>query len=67
MSNRHIFLYVIKLRKLGLSVAIAASLMAFSATSFSGEALDVGKVGVASQAVGLERVTQILVAPPFLP
>tara|TARA_R110001606_G_scaffold361754_7_gene515450 strand:+ start:372046 stop:373170 length:1125 start_codon:yes stop_codon:yes gene_type:complete len=54
-------------KKLGLSIAIAASLVAFSASSFSAEALDIAKVNVASQAQGLERVTQILVAPPFLP
>ncbi|MFW5426727.1 MAG: copper-containing nitrite reductase [Methylophagaceae bacterium] len=35
--------------------------------SFSEEAMDVGKVGVKSQAKGLQRVTQKLVAPPFLP
>ena len=55
------------LKKIGLSVAIAASLMAFSAPSFSAEALDIDKVGVAANIQGLERVTQKLVAPPFLP
>lgn len=55
------------LKKLGLSIAIATSLVAFSAPSFSEEALEVGKVAIASQAQGLERVTQTLVSPPFLP
>lgn len=54
-------------KKLGLSIAIATSLVTFSAASFSEEALEIGKIAVASQAVGLERVTQKLVAPPFLP
>ncbi|NOQ94649.1 MAG: nitrite reductase, copper-containing [Methylophaga sp.] len=54
-------------KKLGLSIAIAASLVAFSAPSFSGEALEVGKIGVTAKIQGLERVTQTLVAPPFLP
>jgi nitrite reductase (NO-forming) len=58
---------VIKLKKLGLSMAIAASLVAFSAPSFSGEEMEVGKVAVEAQIQGLERVTQTLVAPPFLP
>ncbi len=55
------------LKKLGLSVAIAASLVGFSAPSFSAEALNIDKVAITSQAEGLERVTQTLVAPPFLP
>jgi len=54
-------------KKLGLSIAIVSSLVAFSASSFSAEALDAGKVAVESQAQGLERVTETLVAPPFLP
>jgi nitrite reductase (NO-forming) len=54
-------------KKLGLSIAIATSLVAFSASSYSAEALDITKVAITSQAQGLERVTQTLVAPPFLP
>ncbi len=56
-----------KLRKLGLSVAIAASLVALSSPSFAGEKMDVGSVAKQAQIQGLERVTQTLVAPPFLP
>ena len=58
---------MVNFKKLGLSIAIAASLVAFSGVSLSGEALEVGKVGVTAQIQGLERVTQELVAPPFLP
>jgi nitrite reductase (NO-forming) len=58
---------VIKLKKLGISVAIAASLIALSAPSFAGEKMDVGSVAKQAQIQGLERVTQTLVAPPFLP
>ncbi|MFW5451393.1 MAG: copper-containing nitrite reductase [Methylophagaceae bacterium] len=47
---------------------VVATSFAISMTpSFSGEALEVGKVGVEANIQGLERVTQILVAPPFLP
>lgn len=58
---------MIKLKKLGLSMAIAASLVSFSIPSFSGEEMAVGKVSVEAQIQGLERVTQTLVVPPFLP
>jgi nitrite reductase (NO-forming) len=54
------------LKKIGLGV-IASSMLFFSAPSFSGEAVTIGKVGVKSKAKGLPRVTQTLVAPPFLP
>ncbi|MBA6287409.1 nitrite reductase, copper-containing [Colwellia sp. MB3u-4] len=54
-------------KKLALSIAVTTTLVTFSAGSYAGETLDTAKVGLASQAQGLERVTQILVAPPFLP
>ncbi|NQZ52837.1 MAG: nitrite reductase, copper-containing [Piscirickettsiaceae bacterium] len=54
-------------KKVGTGVAITAALMAFSVPSMSAEALDIGKVGVAAKIEGLERVTQKLVPPPFLP
>jgi nitrite reductase (NO-forming) len=65
--NNYWRIIVIKLKKLGLSMAIAASLVAFSAPSFSAEEMEVGKVAVEAQIQGLKRVTQTLVAPPFLP
>ena len=54
-------------KKIGISIAVATSLVTFSAPSFSADALDIGKVGVTANIQGLERVTQKLVAPPFLP
>ena len=58
---------MLNIKKIGLMIAMTASLAVFSSTSFSGEALDVGKIGVEANIQGLERVTQTLVAPPFLP
>ncbi len=49
---------MIKLKKLGISVAIAASLVALSAPSFAGEKMDVASVAKQAQIQGLERVTQ---------
>jgi len=56
--------------KWGRSIAVATSLSiaAFiSPTLIAGEAMEVGNVGVQANIAGLERVTQTLVAPPFLP
>ncbi len=55
------------LRKLGLGAILATSLVTFSSVTIAEEAMDVGKVGTAAKIEGLERVTQKLVAPPFLP
>lgn len=56
--------------KLGRNIALATcfSLAALlSPTVMAGEEMEVGKAAVESNAAGLERVTQTLVAPPFLP
>ncbi len=57
-------------KKWGRSIIVAASLpfVSFLSTaSFAGEAMEIGEIGVESNIAGLERVTQTLVAPPFLP
>lgn len=57
-------------KKWGRSFVLAASLSFIpflSTASLAGEAMDVGEVGVEANIDGLERVTQTLVAPPFLP
>lgn len=49
-------------------IAASFSLLPFlSAPAIAADALDVGKVGTKANIVGLERVTQKLVPPPFLP
>jgi len=58
------------LSKWGRSIAVATSLSiaAFmSPTLMAGEEMEVGSVAVQANIAGLERVTQTLVAPPFLP
>ena len=45
----------------------AVSLAVFSTPSFAEKALDVKAIGEQSDLAGVERVTQKLVAPPFLP
>jgi nitrite reductase (NO-forming) len=57
------------LKKLGFSIAIVTSLMAFSASSFSADSLDLGveNTGSLSMVQGLPRIVQTLVTPPFLP
>ncbi len=54
-------------KKLGISIAIASSLVALSTPSFSEEAMDVSKATSVANIQGLERVQQALVAPPFVP
>jgi nitrite reductase (NO-forming) len=56
-------------KKLGFSIAIVTSLMAFSASSFSADSLDLGveNTGSLSMVQGLPRIVQTLVTPPFLP
>ena len=54
-------------KKLGLGMVFSASLIAFSAPSFAGEEMEVGKIGVTAKIEGLERVTQKLVPPPAVP
>ena len=56
-----------KFKLLGLGLTLATSLMTFSSLSLAAEALAVGSVASTSKAEGLEHITQILVAPPFLP
>lgn len=56
-----------KLNKLGSGLVIAASLVIFSASLFAEGELDVKAIGEQSDLAGVERVTQTLVAPPFLP
>lgn len=46
---------------------MATSLMAVAASSSAEETMDISKIGTAAKIEGLERVTQTLVAPPFLP
>ena len=54
-----------KFKSLGITLAI--SLISFSSLSFAGEAFDIENIGIKSKTEGLERVTQTLVPPPFLP
>lgn len=41
--------------------------MVFTIPVFAGEDMIIGKVGVSAKIEGLKRVTQKLVAPPFVP
>jgi nitrite reductase (NO-forming) len=56
-------------KKLGLSIAITTSLLAFSVSSFSADSpeIDTPSPSNALYIQGLERITQTLVTPPFLP
>jgi len=54
-------------KTLCLSIAMATSLMALSTSSYSEESPHIGKIAETAQVDGLERLTQILVAPPLLP
>ncbi len=54
-------------KKMGLGMVLTSSLLAFAMPAAAGEEMEVGKVGVSAKIEGLERVTQKLVAPPFLP
>lgn len=54
-------------KKMGLGMVLTSSLLAFTMPAAAGEEMEVGKVGVSAKIEGLERVTQKLVAPPFLP
>ena len=54
-------------KKLWLGVVIASSLVVFTIPVFAGEDMIIGKVGVSAKIEGLKRVTQKLVAPPFVP
>ncbi len=55
--------------KSGLSIGIVTSLLVFSASSFSAESPEVNSSNPdnSSYIQGLERITQTLVTPPFLP
>jgi len=58
------------LNNLRRSILIAASISVAAflhPTSFAAETMDIDKVGTQANIAGLERVTQTLVAPPFLP
>lgn len=56
-------------KKLGLSIAIATSLLAFSAASFSAGSpeINASDPDTSSYIQRFERITQTLVIPPFLP
>jgi nitrite reductase (NO-forming) len=54
-----------KFKSLGITLAI--SLISFSSLSFASEVFDIENIGTKSKTDGLERVTQTLVPPPFLP
>jgi len=54
-------------KKVGLSIAVASSLVALSTPSYAGEAMDVSKATSVANIQGLERVQQTLVVPPFVP
>ena len=57
-------------KKWGRSVILSSYLLFvpfLSTTIVAGKSIEVGKIGVESDISGLKRVTQTLVAPPFLP
>ncbi|MDF1589329.1 MAG: copper-containing nitrite reductase [Gammaproteobacteria bacterium] len=54
-------------KKMGLSLAIASSLMALSAPSFCADPMAIGKTTSVANIQGLERIQQTLVTPPFFP
>lgn len=51
----------------GTVIASLAVIPFLSANALAGEKVDVGGIGTQANIKGLERVTQTLVAPPFLP
>ena len=56
-------------KKISLGAVMATSLMALTASSSAEETIDISNISISSEAKieGLERVTQTLVAPPYLP